>query len=112
MPLPEVPLDEPFMPPLDEPLDEPFMPLDELPDWLLPLDLLLCDDDFFLPDLFIDDEPVDDEPMLDWSCAVALVPLDEPLPACAWAFMEPHIATTTDAPSRPFNTLFIFMSLS
>jgi signal-induced proliferation-associated 1 like protein 3 len=46
-----------------------------------------------------------------WSCAVALLPVAELL-VCAWAFIVPNIATVTAAPSRPFNNLFIFMSLS
>jgi hypothetical protein len=51
---------------------------------------------------------------------VWLLPDWEGLPAswsavlgvCAWAASPPHIAATTDAPSRPFNNLFIFMSIS
>jgi hypothetical protein len=53
---------------------------------------------------------VDELPDVDWSCAVALLPLDEPVCACAPAV--PNIAAVTATPSRPFSNLFIFMSLS
>jgi hypothetical protein len=31
---------------------------------------------------------------------------------CAWTFTEAHIAAATEAPSKAFNSLFIFMSIS
>jgi signal-induced proliferation-associated 1 like protein 3 len=106
-------LDEP-LPMLDEPL--PML----LSDWLLLpvepwpleplLELLWGFLDFFFA-LWVVDVLL---PAPVWSCDVALVPpVEELLPlVCAWAFMAPHIATATDAPSRPFSNLFIFMSLS
>jgi signal-induced proliferation-associated 1 like protein 3 len=49
-----------------------------------------------------------------WSAwALALVsPVVEALLFCAWALPTPNIATATEAPSKPFSNLFIFMSLS
>jgi signal-induced proliferation-associated 1 like protein 3 len=116
LPLPEVPLapEAPLpLPPDVEPL--PMLPLpmlSALPELLEPLEpelpllpcFLVC---FFLLDLWV----VDELPLL-WSCAVAPgSPVDELL-VCAWAFTAPNIAMATEAPNRPFNTLFIFMSLS
>jgi len=48
-----------------------------------------------------------------WSdCELALLP-PEVLPlVCACAFIVPNIAIATEAPSRPFSNLFIFMSIS
>jgi len=57
----------------------------------------------------------DDVPDVLWSdCEVALLPPpDDPLLLdCAWALTDPSIAMATEAPSRPFSSLFIFMSLS
>jgi len=49
-----------------------------------------------------------------WSCELALVPplVDELPLVCACASTAPNIAIATEAPSRPFSNLFIFMSLS
>jgi signal-induced proliferation-associated 1 like protein 3 len=90
------------------------LPLLELPESVVPLlllepELLLCFFVcFFLLDLWVGVVVV----LL--SCAVALVgSAVEELPlVCAWAFTVPNIAMATDAPSRPFSNLFIFMSLS
>jgi signal-induced proliferation-associated 1 like protein 3 len=119
LPLPEVPLapDEPVpLPLLDEPLVppelDPPVALPELPEPVEPLllepELLCFFDCFFLLDFWVDDEPPEV-----WSdCELALLPpVDDELPlVCAWA--APHIARATEAPSRPFSNLFIFMSLS
>lgn len=104
VPVPMLP-DEPEVPCMswlpvdDEPLlVEPLVPLEPLL-----VDFLWCF--FLLCFLWVG--------VLDvaWSCAVALLPVAELL-VCACAFMVPNIATVTAAPSRPFNNLFIFMSLS
>ena len=52
-----------------------------------------------------------------WLVPVALVPALVPdwpaaVPDCAWTVVAPNMAAATDAPSRPFNSLFIFMSIS
>jgi signal-induced proliferation-associated 1 like protein 3 len=110
LPLPPAPLEllEPLVPML--PLPE-VPPCELLPDPLLP-ELLLPElpcflDCFFLLELL-------DEPLEPWSCELALLPplVDELPLVCAWAVIAPHIATATEAPSRPFSNLFIFMSLS
>jgi signal-induced proliferation-associated 1 like protein 3 len=112
LPLPEVPVPVPMLPLPEVPLEPPMLPLPELPEPVEPLllepELLLCFFDcFFLLDLWVDDVPVL------WSCALAPVPLVDELPlVCAWTFTAPNIAMATDAPSRPFSNLFIFMSLS
>ena len=31
---------------------------------------------------------------------------------CAWTVVAPNMAAATEAPSRPFSSLFIFMSIS
>jgi signal-induced proliferation-associated 1 like protein 3 len=111
VPVPMLPLvpDEPDVPciswlPVDvEPLlVEPLVPLEPV----LELELLFLWCFFLLCFLWVG--------VLDvaWSCAVALLSVDELPLVCAWAFIVPNIATVTAAPSRPFNNLFIFMSLS
>jgi signal-induced proliferation-associated 1 like protein 3 len=98
-----VPLVPPMLPPVALPaLPELVEPL------LLDPELLCFFVCFFLLDLWVDEVPVL------WSCGVALVvsPVEELPLVCAWAFTVPNIAMATDAPSRPFSSLFIFMSLS
>jgi hypothetical protein len=57
------------------------------------------------------DAPVWLLPDMDFvSLAVPLWP--EVSVVCACTPSAPHIATASDAPSRPFNNLFIFMSIS
>jgi signal-induced proliferation-associated 1 like protein 3 len=119
LPLPMVPLapDVPVpVPVLEEPLVlvSPMLePLVELPELVEPLllepELLLCFFVcFFLLDFLAGDL------LVAWSAwALALVsPVVEALLLCAWALPIPNIAIATDAPSRPFSNLFIFMSLS
>jgi signal-induced proliferation-associated 1 like protein 3 len=123
LPLPEVPLEpevplpvpvpvpiDPLL--LDEPLVPSMLPLLELLEPVVPLllepELLLC----FLACFFLVDFLWVGVLVVLWSCAVALVPVEELPLVCAWAVTAPHIAIATDAPSRPFNNLFIFMSLS
>jgi hypothetical protein len=107
-PLPPAPLEllEPLVPmlPLPEvpPDDEPLAPLE-----LLPLCLLLC---FFLVECLLDEPPVEDAS--DCDEAPVPPPVDDVLLDCAWAFIAPDIASTTEAPSRPFSNLLVFMSLS
>jgi signal-induced proliferation-associated 1 like protein 3 len=125
LPLPEVPLPVPIEPLPEVPVPVPMLPLPEVPlpmlspvelelepvePLLLEPELLLCFFEcFFLLDLWVDEVPV-----VLWSCAVALVvsPVEELPLVCAWAFTVPNIAMATDAPSRPFSNLFIFMLLS
>ncbi|QNA87741.1 hypothetical protein G4G28_03340 [Massilia sp. Dwa41.01b] len=112
MPLPEVPLAlplplVPIEPVLDAPLPEPELPLWELPLCeLLPCFLLrFC---FFLVE---DVVPVSELPL--WLLACEPEPLEpEVLLDCACAPKEATIAAATDALSRPFNSLCIFMSFS
>jgi signal-induced proliferation-associated 1 like protein 3 len=115
LPLPEVPPlvlpAEPLVPlceplPLVSPVLEPLLPEPLEP--VLPLEWLfvLC---FFLLDFLVDVLP--DVPWSD--CELALVsPVDELPLVWAWACVDPSIAIATEAPSRPFRNLFIFMSLS
>jgi signal-induced proliferation-associated 1 like protein 3 len=111
LPLPEVPPlllpDEPLCEPLPlvSPMPDPLEP--EVPELLLPLEpFFWC---FFLVDFLCDELP-----WVVWSdCELAPVPpVDELLLVWAWAFTAPHIATATEAPSKPFSSLFIFMSFS
>jgi hypothetical protein len=44
----------------------------------------------------------------DWDFA----PASWSVEVCAWTPTPPNIAATTETPSRPFNNLFIFMSIS
>ena len=107
-PLPEVPVPPPVLPLVALP-EEP----DVVPELLLPLLVLeepLCFFCFFLLECLVvsvcwspdADEPVACE-LPDWPAVL----LD-----CACAFTETAIAAATEAPSRPFNSLCIFMSIS
>jgi signal-induced proliferation-associated 1 like protein 3 len=121
MPLePLEPLELPLMPlePL-VPLELPLMPLSLLPLWLELLCFLPC---FFLLLLSVVDELVPWSPLVPdapvWllpDCELCPVELPlwslEPL-VWALATSAPHIAAATEAPNRPFNNLFIFMTLS
>ncbi|WP_162600558.1 hypothetical protein [Massilia sp. WG5] len=117
LPLPEVPLEpeEPLplpmllLPLLEVPLVPPMLLLDPVLPVLLEPELPLCFFAcFFLLDLCVEDL------LVDWTaCALALVsPVVDALLLCAWALPTPNIAIATDAPSKPFSNLFIFMSLS
>jgi hypothetical protein len=96
------------------PLVPPVLPLEPLvPPWLDPL-LVLC---FFLLCFFLLVLPLVELPLL-WSLVmpdVLLAPVllwPEVLSVCACTGSAPHIAATTEAPNRPFSSLFIFMSIS
>jgi hypothetical protein len=102
------------------PLVPPLMPLPLVPPWLEPLlevlCFLLC---FFLLLLWVVEAPLLWSPMVPvaplWLPDVLLAPVplwSVLLPDCAWTGSELNIAATTEAPSKPFNTLFIFMSIS
>jgi hypothetical protein len=107
-PLPPAPLE------LLEPL-VPMLPLPEVPpddeplalEPLLPLWCLLC---FFLLECLLDEPPVEDAS--DCDEAPVPPPVDDVLLDCAWAFIAPDIASTTEALNRPFSNLLVFMSLS
>jgi hypothetical protein len=102
MPLPLVPLALPLpLVPIEPLLEEPLEPL--LPLVLL-LDLLLCFFCFLAALLCV--------VALAWSpdCALAL-PVCSVLVDCALALNETAIAAATAVPSRPFKSLFMFISL-
>jgi signal-induced proliferation-associated 1 like protein 3 len=114
-----VPVPVPELPLMPVPLELPLMPVPLSPE--VPLEVLGFLACFFLVDLFGVVEVVPWSPLVleapvwllpDWELAPVWLPWSaEPL-VCAWAASPPNIAATTEAPSRPFNNLFIFMSIS